>query len=56
MVKKHQQDARKPKVVYDVKMPAYGYRDEKGQSRTIDIVRPKPADLKLDCLANLPIA
>lgn len=55
MVDKPNSKAPKPRVVYDVKMPAYGYRDDKGQSRTVDVVPMKAAAPKLDCLANLPL-
>jgi hypothetical protein len=53
MVKKTQEAPRKPSVVYDLKMPAYGYRDDRGQSRTVDVDGPKVGELKLTCLANL---
>lgn len=55
MVEKHPKDGRKPQVVYDVKMPAYVYRDERGKSVTLDVVRPKQSEFKLDCLSNLPV-
>ena len=55
MVKKGQEAPRKPSVVYDLKMPVYGYRDDRGQARTIDMDRPKAEGLKLNCLSNLPL-
>lgn len=55
MNKKTQPTTQKPSVVYDLKMPAYGYRDARGQSRTVDIERPKAGGLKLNCLANLVV-
>ena len=48
-----QEAPRRPSVVYDLKMPVYGYRDDSGQSRTLDIDRPKIEGLKLNCLSNL---
>lgn len=56
MVEKQPKDAGKPRVVYDIKMPAYGYRDERGEARTIDVSAPKASGLKLDCLANLTLS
>lgn len=56
MVEKQPKDAGKPRVVYDIKMPAYGYRDERGEARTVDVSAPKAAGLKLDCLANLTLS
>ena len=55
MDKKAQEDHRKPSVVYDLKMPTYGYRDERGQSRTVDVDGPKSRGPKLNCLANLSV-
>lgn len=55
MDKEPQDTARKPSVVYDLKMPAYGYRDDRGQTRTVDVDRPKENGFKLNCLANLTV-
>lgn len=55
MDKKTQATTQKPSVVYDLKMPSYGYRDDRGQSRTVDIERPKAGGFKLNCLANLAV-
>lgn len=55
MDKKIQEAPRKPSVVYDLKMPVYGYRDDRGQARTVDAERPRVEGFKLDCLANLTL-
>lgn len=44
---------REPSVVYDMRMPNYRYRDDRGESRTVGVDRPKSEGFKLDCLANL---
>lgn len=47
---------REPSVVYDVRMPSYHYRDDRGESRTVGVERPKADSFKLDCLANFTLA
>ncbi len=56
MVKEAQVAPRKPSVVYDLKMPTYGYRDDRGQARTLDIDRPKTEGPKLNFLSNISVA
>jgi hypothetical protein len=53
MMAKKQGAAKGPKVVFDLKMPQYQFRQGEGRSMSVDRKRSnvgKPAD---DCLANL---
>jgi len=47
--------ARKPSVVFDLKMPSFLYRDDRGEAKTVGVDRPKQGDFKVDCLANLSV-
>ena len=53
MESKDQKAGRKPSVVYDLSMPSYRYRDDRGEARTVGADRPKSEGFKMDCLANL---
>lgn len=44
---------RKPKVVFDVKMPQYEYRRGEDRSLSVDRKRATTAKPPADCLANL---
>lgn len=43
----------RPKVVFDLKMPRYEYRETDGHSLSVDRKRAKGAKPPADCLANL---
>jgi hypothetical protein len=45
--------ASKPKVVFDVKMPKYEYRQGDGQSLSVDRKRTGGDKPPVDCLANI---
>lgn len=45
-----------PSVVYDLRMPNYRYRDDRGEARTVGVERPKSDGFKHDCLANLTLS
>lgn len=47
------QPEAKPKVVFDVKMPQYQYRQGDGHSIAVDRKSAGTAKPSLDCLANL---
>lgn len=47
--------ARKPSVVFDLKMPSFAYRDDRGEAKTVGADRPKQGDFKVDCLANFSL-
>jgi len=47
------QGSAKPKVVFDLKMPRYEYRDSGGISLSVDRKKSAPAKLPADCLANI---
>lgn len=46
---------KRPKVVFDVKMPAYEYRQGEDKSMSVDRKRGAPAKPAIDCLANLGV-
>lgn len=47
--------ARRPSVVFDLKMPDFRYRDDRGEAKTVGVERRSSDDFKIDCLANLAI-
>ena len=53
MAKKDHAAAGRPKVVFDVQIPSYEYREGKGFSLSVDRKRSKAAKPAADCLANL---
>ena len=46
---------RKPSVVYDLRMPGYRYRDDRGEAKTVGVERPKDVAVKFDSLGNLTL-
>lgn len=47
--------APKPRVVFDLKMPRYEYRQAEEKSLSVDRSKPTDSKIALDCLANLKV-
>lgn len=43
-------------LVYDLTMPKYQYRDEQGESVTVDLKAPRETRLRSEALSNLALA
>lgn len=46
-------NGKRPRVVFDVKMPSYGYRNGEEHSLSVDRKRETTLKLPTDCLSNL---
>ena len=55
MAKSQMNETAKPRVVFDVKMPRYEYRQGEGASLSVDRQRSKASKPPSDCLANLKV-
>lgn len=55
MAKSQASETAKPRVVFDVKMPRYEYRQGEDASLSVDRQRTKATKPPSDCLANLRV-